>query len=192
MKIRIGDTNKIPRTCLMCGVEFIGFPRSRYCAVCTPIRRKQQREEHEERKRAGKTIVLGQTVGVCEVCGDKFIYGSAVQKYCSKCSEMGRKASLAEQKKGWLQRACDKYGEQYREDLYKNKNANRRISEREKRRQKQKFCKGCQTPIPTMNTYCPDCAKLHRRYTMYVANQKRNRPDKIPMSFEEWKEKRSE
>lgn len=70
------------RTCKICGVSFMGYPRSFFCPDCRLERKKQQKKIYNQRK---PTRPLGST-DICDVCGKMYIVKSGRQKYCLECA----------------------------------------------------------------------------------------------------------
>ena len=87
MRIQMPGSSLAPRTCIVCGATFIGGPSAKCCPDCRIERRRENDRRHKARKRAGKSIILGQTVGRCEKCGKEFVYTAGIQKYCPDCSK---------------------------------------------------------------------------------------------------------
>lgn len=74
------------RICRQCGVAFQGGPRAWYCPSCRKNRSSEADARHKRNKRAGKTIIIGETIRKCEVCGEPFIMMAARQRYCKQCA----------------------------------------------------------------------------------------------------------
>ena len=74
------------RICRQCGVEFQGGPRAWYCPSCRKKRSSEADARYKKNKRAGKTIIIGETIRKCEVCGEPFIMMAARQRYCKQCA----------------------------------------------------------------------------------------------------------
>lgn len=73
-------SNKI---CKICGVEFSGGPRAKYCPDC---RAERAKEASRENKRNGAARKLGST-DICEWCGMPYTVNSGKQKYCPNCKD---------------------------------------------------------------------------------------------------------
>ena len=78
------------RRCVLCGKEFVGGPRSLYCQECGIKKRRERWRHYMERRKAGTSIVLGETVRKCEACGKPFVMLSSSQKLCPACMEKAR------------------------------------------------------------------------------------------------------
>ena len=180
MRIQLPGSSLAPRTCRQCGRTFMGGPRAWYCPDCRAVRRRELDRENKRRRRAGKSIVIGQTVGHCEVCGKKFVFGSARQKYCSSCAPAAYAEVDRQQGRGWLKRAVEKHGQRYADEYY----AARRLG--------REHCVDCGAPLApghgASKEYCPACEKLHVSYRNYKSRCKRKSCE--PASFEIWKVER--
>lgn len=178
MRIQQSGSNLVPRTCRTCGRTFMGGTNALYCPECRAERRRKGHQEYHQRRAAGRSIILGVTVGHCERCGKEFVYNSANQKYCSACAPEAIAENHREKKRTWLQRAVEKYGPQFAEDY----RAKRRIG-REK-------CIDCGAPLEPGHSpnkmLCKRCEALHKQYGQYCSNNKRaGRLESL--SFDEWK-----
>lgn len=180
MRIQLPGSSLAPRTCRTCGRTFMGGPRAWYCPDCRAERRRKQCVESKQRKRAGTSIVLGQTVGHCQVCGKEFIYASGNQKYCSSCAPEAIAEIDRQQGRGWLQRAIEKHGQRYADERY----AARRVD--------REHCVECGAPLApghgANKELCPACERLHLEYNRYKTYCKRRTRE--PASFEIWKVER--
>ena len=38
------------KVCAMCGKEFVGYPRSKYCAACRPIAQREANRRHKKKR----------------------------------------------------------------------------------------------------------------------------------------------
>ena len=177
MKIQLPGTTLMPRACIQCGRDFIGGPGAQYCPDCRIERRRESAKESQRRRRAGKAIVLGETVGRCAVCGKKFVYKSANQKYCSACAPEAMAEHNRKSARGGFRRLVKKYGQQYGELFL----AARRVD--------RTHCIDCGTPLAQGHgpnkIYCPDCEKLHVHYRNYKGYCKSTGRD--PLCFKDWK-----
>ena len=72
------------KVCAMCGKEFVGYPRSKYCAACRPI---AQREANRRHKKNGTARPIGST-DRCENCGKTYVVASSRQRYCPDCAKV--------------------------------------------------------------------------------------------------------
>lgn len=179
MRVQLPGSSLAPRTCIMCGATFLGGPNARYCPTCRIERRRETDRQHKARKRAGKSIILGQTVGRCEKCGKEFIYTAGAQKYCPECSEEAIRENDRQSGRGWLRRAVEKHGRQYADD----RNADRRVG--------RTSCIDCGAPLEpghgANKDYCPVCQRLHLRYARYRTECKRAAHPRKPVSYDAWK-----
>ncbi len=82
---RMQSNTKAIRRCTICGKEFVGGPRSLYCKECGIKKRRERWRHYMERRKAGASIVLGETVRTCEACGKPFVMIASNQKYCPEC-----------------------------------------------------------------------------------------------------------
>lgn len=169
-----------PRTCRQCGKTFIGGPRAWYCPDCRLERKREELRRYRQRKAAGKSIKLGETIGHCEVCGKEFIYTAANQKYCPECAPKAIAEIDRQQGRGWLKRAVKKHGQQYAEE----RNAEKRVN--------RKYCVDCGAPLAPGHggnkSYCPVCEQLHKRYQGYKVYVQQTNPSQL-LSYEKWKER---
>lgn len=90
-KKRMQSNTKAARRCTICGKEFIGGPRSLYCKECGIKKRRERWRHYMERRKAGDSIVLGETVKKCEACGKSFVMIASNQKYCPECIDKGER-----------------------------------------------------------------------------------------------------
>ena len=77
--------NYLERTCRQCGKKFMGFPRSFYCPECQEIRKKEQKQKYNDRKRAGGVVPLGSVIK-CEICGKPIVKTSGRTRFCTDCA----------------------------------------------------------------------------------------------------------
>lgn len=61
-KKRMQANTMATRRCVVCGKEFVGGPRSLYCKECGIQRRHERWRRYMERRKAGKSIVLGESL----------------------------------------------------------------------------------------------------------------------------------
>ncbi|MEQ2868675.1 hypothetical protein AAAV92_07365 [Selenomonas noxia] len=176
MRIQQPWTTKMPKVCMICGAKYSGGPAALYCPTCRMERVKESNRKHRARKRAGKSIVLGETKGRCEVCGNEFVYSSAMQKYCTDCAEEAIRAKDREKGRGWLSRAVEKHGQRYRDEL--NEHA----------RKPNTHCKNCGVELVEVSgkrEYCDTCRELKKKYAQYKTDLKRGAGG-TPLTYEEW------
>lgn len=108
------------RECRQCGTEFMGGPRAWYCPSCRAERRREQGTLSKRRERKGQTRKIGST-DKCEVCGTKYTVNAANQRYCPNCAPERIREVDREQSRGWLKRAVEKHGEEYRQEHLRRK-----------------------------------------------------------------------
>lgn len=89
------------RVCRACNNKFLGGPRAWYCPTCRQIRRSEQNRKAKRNKRLGKSVIIGKTVRLCEVCGNPYVIASAMQKYCKNCAAEAIRKKDAEQGRAW-------------------------------------------------------------------------------------------
>lgn len=177
MRIQQPGTTMMPQICTICGAKYMGGPSALYCPSCREEKRKEYERETRARQRAGRAIVLGETVGICEKCGEKFVYQGARQKYCKKCADEAIRENDRIKGRGNLRRTIEKHGQRYADE----RNAARRVLP--------KHCKICGVSLAGMQPnreYCDDCRALQKRYQRYIADIKRGRSKAALVSFEEW------
>ena len=92
------------RTCKICGVSFMGYPRSFFCPECSADRKKQQKKIYNQRK---PSRPLGST-DICEVCGKPYIVNSGRQKYCPECAKEQVNKNIREHKREYMAENADK------------------------------------------------------------------------------------
>lgn len=77
----------------------MGYPRSKRCPTCNIAAKKKIKKEYAERKKNGKSRVIGGTA-YCEICGKAYIINSGRQVMCTNCAaEQTRKRALDYYKK---------------------------------------------------------------------------------------------
>lgn len=87
------------KVCEDCGAKYMGYPRSKRCPTCNVAAKKKRKKEYEERKKNGKSRVIGGTA-YCEICGKPYIINSGKQVMCPACAaEQTRKRALDYYKK---------------------------------------------------------------------------------------------
>ena len=177
MRIQQPGTTLMPQVCTICGAKYMGGPSALYCPSCREIKRREYERESRARQRAGRAVVLGETVGICEKCGEKFVYQGPRQKYCKKCADEAIRENDRIKGRGNLRRTIEKHGQRYADE----RNAARRVLP--------KHCKICGVSLAGMQSnreYCDDCREVQIKYNNYVQDLKRRRAGK-PLSFEEWR-----
>lgn len=82
------------KVCEDCGAKYMGYPRSKRCPTCNVAAKKKRKKEYEERKKNGKSRVIGGTA-YCEICGKPYIINGGLQVMCADCAaEQTRKRAL--------------------------------------------------------------------------------------------------
>lgn len=92
--------NYLERTCRQCGKKFMGFPRSFYCPECQEIRKKEQKQKYNDRKRAGGVVPLGSVIK-CEICGKPIVKTSGRTRFCTDCAAKHLKEIELQQSTDW-------------------------------------------------------------------------------------------
>lgn len=177
MRIQQPGTTKMPQVCTICGIKYMGGPTALYCPTCRAEKSKEYSRRSKERQRAGKAIVLGETVGICAKCGEKFIYQGSLQKYCKGCAEEAMRENDRIKGRGNLRRTIEKHGQRYADE----RNAARMVPT--------KHCKICGVSLAGLQPnreYCDDCREVQIKYNNYVQDLKRRGAGK-PLSLEEWR-----
>lgn len=168
------------RICRQCGISFMGGPRAWYCPECREKRKEEAQHRYKSNKRAGKTIVIGETVRKCAVCGEQFIMMSAQQKYCKQCADDAIKAVDNAQGRKYM-------------------SAERAIPERneilkERKRLGPKKCIVCgktYTDITGGKQVCSKrCQKILTGYNQAKCDYKRGKQKSL-LTWNEWIEKRN-
>lgn len=88
------------RTCAMCGREYLGHMRSKYCDSCLPEARREAQRRHKERKQSGEARQLG-SIDQCVRCGKDYIVKGALQRYCPECAPIAVKEVDNAQSREW-------------------------------------------------------------------------------------------
>jgi hypothetical protein len=166
------------RICRQCGTTFLGGPRAWYCPSCREERKKEQALRYQRNRRAGKSIVVGETLAKCEKCGAVFTMMAARQKYCIDCRHEAWKSS--DQRQGLV------YYTENREEI------NSVRSQQRKGKWAGTTCIVCGALLPDViggrNTCSERCKKIRDGYLMARADFKRGRRKRLP-TWEEWVEK---
>ncbi len=150
-KNRSAARNKM-RTCIDCGKEFMGYPKSKRCPECQSDADKRHNAEYRRRRKNGVARVIGQFYS-CEICGKEYMLTSGQQKYCPDCKDKATRARDAELTRKWISAHHD---------------------EIEKRKYVARACVICGKPIPRGSqkiTCSPECAKARekqRRRAVYA------------------------
>ena len=177
MRIQQPGTTLMPQICTICGVCYMGGPNAKYCPSCRAEKQKEYNRAAKARKKAGKSILLGKTIGICAKCGNRFIYQGALQKYCKKCADEAIRENDRIKGRGNLRRTIEKHGQRYADE----RNAARRVP--------LKHCKDCGMSLAGLQPnreYCDKCKKKRVRYNYYSADCRRGKTKGKQLSFEEW------
>lgn len=155
-----------PRICTRCGIEYDGFPASKYCPDC---RLEVQRERNRARRRTGAARKIGST-DLCVKCGKPYIVNSGNQRFCADCAKVEVAENVRARKRD------------YNKAYYAiPKNFERRKAMCENN----KVCVICgnvfDSDLPTV-TCSPECAVELKRRRQKIADDKRrgNRHKKAP------------
>lgn len=73
------------KKCVICGIEIIGQPLTKYCSKCRVEKIKENDREKYRRKVEGTARKLG-TIDKCVICGKEYTVNAGRQKYCKKCA----------------------------------------------------------------------------------------------------------
>lgn len=73
------------KKCVICGIEIIGQPLTKYCSKCRAEKIKENDREKYRRKVEGTARKLG-TIDKCIICGKEYTVNAGRQKYCKKCA----------------------------------------------------------------------------------------------------------
>lgn len=82
----------------MCGAEFEGYPRSKYCPVCQKIEKAEASRKSKQRKKSGTTRAIG-SIDICQNCGQPYTVTGGLQKYCPDCAEKVTKENIQSHKR---------------------------------------------------------------------------------------------
>ena len=63
------------------------LPGCRYCASCYKVHKRENAKKHYARKKKGS--------GICAVCGEPYTKTNAQQKYCTKCYDKIKHATVS-------------------------------------------------------------------------------------------------
>ena len=146
------------KVCARCGVEFVGYPRSKYCENCAPIVSRERTKHYHQN---GPARPIG-SVDLCERCGKEYTVNSGMQKYCPDCAKIAVRETLNAQARKWKQLHLEEV-KQKRQEMKKDR----------------RVCVICGKPFssPTPTVTCsPECEAENRRRRQAKADRKRNRP----------------
>ena len=152
------------KVCEDCGAKYMGYPRSKRCPTCNVAAKKKRKKEYEERKKNGKSRVIGGTA-YCEICGKPYIINSGKQVMCPACA--------AEQTR---KRALDYYKKTRRRQIRGGKN---RVVRRKRRWRKYAFVYAQLAgrylrPIKRTEYIVPMLARMQRHLKPLICQQRSN------------------
>lgn len=145
------------KVCAMCGKEFVGYPRSKYCAACRPI---AQREANRRHKKNGTARPIGST-DTCANCGKPYIVNSSRQRYCPDCAKVVVPQNVKAAKRETRKEHADEIN-----------------AARAERRKDRRICAVCGKPFsaPTPTVTCgAECAAELKRQRQARADVKRGK-----------------
>lgn len=151
------------KICAVCGVAFIGYPRSKYCPQCrVEARRKTERDF----KKHGPSRPLG-SIDLCANCGKEYTVTSGLQRYCPDCAKVVVREKINAAKR--------KYARDHREEI------NAKKADLRKDRRVCVVCGKSFTSSTPSVTCSPECAAEYRRQKNAIADVKRGRarPERI-------------
>lgn len=141
----------------MCGKEFVGYPRSKYCAACRPI---AQREANRRHRKNGTARPIGST-DRCKNCGKPYVVASSRQRYCPDCAKVVVPQNVKAAKRESRKERADEIN-----------------AARAERRKDRRICAVCGKPFsaPTPTVTCgAECASELKRQRQARADVKRGR-----------------
>ena len=145
------------KVCAICGIEFIGYPRSKYCAQCKPA---AQRAARAKCRKNGPTRPIGST-DLCENCGKPYTVAGGLQRYCPECAKTVVHENIKSAKR-----------------KHRAENAAAINAARAERRKDRRICAICGKPFsaatPTV-TCSPECAEELKRQKQARADVRRGR-----------------
>ena len=145
------------KVCAMCGKEFVGYPRSKYCAACRPI---AQREANRRHRKNGTARPIGST-DRCENCGKPYVVASSRQRYCPDCAKVVVPQNVKAAKRENRKERADEIN-----------------AARAERRKDRRICAVCGKPFsaPTPTVTCSaECAAELKRQRQVRADIKRGK-----------------
>lgn len=160
------DGVHVNRVCAICGVTFLGYPRSKYCPACREEAKKLSYKRYKQQKKAGNIRQIGST-DICQNCGKPYIVTSGLQRYCPDCSQYVVAENIRAHKREYMAR-----NREYFDALKKEYRTGRRV------------CVICGKTFnsPTSTTVCSaDCAaeQMRRSHVRSMVNQGRTKPVRI-------------
>ena len=150
------DVSRI-KVCAMCGKEFVGYPRSKYCAQCKPI---AIREAAKRRQKSGTARPIGST-DLCANCGKPYTVTGSLQRYCPECAKTVVHENVKAAKR-----------------KHRAENSEKINAARADRRKDRRVCAICGKPFSanTATVTCsPECAAELKRQKQARADVKRGR-----------------
>lgn len=145
------------KVCAMCGKEFVGYPRSKYCAACRPI---AQREANRRHRKNGTARPIGST-DACINCGKPYVVVSSRQRYCPDCAKVVVPQNVKAAKRESRKERADEIN-----------------AARAERRKDRRICAVCGKPFsaPTPTVTCSaECAAELKRQRQARADIKRGK-----------------
>lgn len=145
------------KVCAMCGKEFVGYPRSKYCAACRSI---AQREANRRHRKNGTSRPIGST-DTCANCGKPYIVNSGRQRYCPDCAKVVVPQNVKAAKRESRKERADEIN-----------------AARAERRKDRRICAVCGKPFsaPTPTVTCgAECAAELKRQRQARADIKRGK-----------------
>lgn len=139
-------------TCAICGRQYRGTIRSKYCQEC---RLNVNRNRAAMAEKNGPKRHLGDT-DYCVACGKPYIVVGGLQKYCPECKDRETKKAKDEEKRRW--------------------NEEHPIADRQKKRTRERICAVCGKPytLPGNRVTCsPECAEIRKKWTQLQINYRR-------------------
>ena len=88
------------RICSMCGKQFRGHIRAKYCDSCRPEAKKISNRRHKAKRKTGDVRPLG-SVDQCARCGKDYIVNGGLQRYCPECAPIAFKEVDNAQSRAW-------------------------------------------------------------------------------------------
>ena len=146
------------RTCIDCGITFIGYPKSKRCHDCQTLKNKESKKALQKN---GPQRKIG-TLDVCACCGSEYTVNSGTQKYCKDCAQKATLQNIRNHKREYVKQNAEKYAIQ----KAKNNSYN-------------KICLICgkifnsKTPTVTCSTDCAKKLKILRQQEADYARGKR-------------------
>ena len=145
------------RVCATCGVEFVGYPRSKYCPQCRVEAQKAANLRHNKN---GTARPIG-SIDLCEHCGKEYIVKGSRQRYCPECAKQVVAENIRTSKR--------EYAQQHREET---------MARKAEMRKDRRICAVCGNPFsantPTV-TCSPKCMEEYRRRQQAITDVRRGK-----------------